>query len=108
MQIVTQIAHLGWATSGPSAPMAATGGPPMAHPPHRWRAIWGVNIVSMVKVNVTVLAQIINLLVTDHANTYTLALSHFPTPKAWPGLVTAFIQEPVSHVNGSDIHMCQL
>ena len=37
---VSQIAHLGWATGGPLAPVAATAGPPMAHPPHRWRAIW--------------------------------------------------------------------
>ena len=38
-----QIAHLGWATSGPPAPVAATVGPPVAHPPHRWRAIWIVD-----------------------------------------------------------------
>ena len=36
---ITQIAHLGWATSGPPAPVAATVGPPVAHPPHQRRAI---------------------------------------------------------------------
>ena len=39
---LTQIANLGWATSGPPAPVAATSGTPVAHPPHRWRAIWEV------------------------------------------------------------------
>ena len=38
---VSQIAHFGWATSGPPALVAATNGPPVAHPPHRWRPIWG-------------------------------------------------------------------
>ena len=36
----SKIVHLGWATSGPPAPVAATGGPPVAQPPHWWRAIW--------------------------------------------------------------------
>ena len=30
------------ATSGPLVPVAATDGPPVAHPPHQWRAIWVV------------------------------------------------------------------
>ena len=38
----SQIAHLRWATSGPPAPVAATVGPPVVHPPHRWHAIWDV------------------------------------------------------------------
>ena len=37
----SQIAHLGWATSGPPVPVAAIAGPPVAQPPHRWHAIWG-------------------------------------------------------------------
>ena len=44
-----QIAHLGWATNGPPAPVAATAGPPVAHPPHRWRAIWGVGVRSILQ-----------------------------------------------------------
>ena len=39
---LSQIAHLGWATSGPPAAVAANVGPPVAHPPHRWLAIWDV------------------------------------------------------------------
>ena len=57
---ITQIAHLGWATSGPPAPVAATGGPPVAYPPHRWHAIWAAkhakfskNLISHVKISLS-------------------------------------------------------
>ena len=36
----SQIAHLGRATGGPPAVVAANGEPPVAHPPHQRCAIW--------------------------------------------------------------------
>ena len=45
----------------------------------QWHTNNGI-IVYMVEVNRTELVQAIDLLITDHANTYALVLRHFPNP----------------------------